>query len=253
MINKIFNEPNTDTLIRMEDNYLDLTVTSPPYNVDLGNNKYNKNPYDMYNDNKEHKEYISWLKDIFTLVYQKTKKGGRCVINIGDGQNGRVPTHSDIIQMMVNIGWIPMTTIIWDKNNVSSRTAWGSFKSPSSPSFPTPFEYIMAFAKEERKLQWKGESDLTNEEFVQWSLAKWTFTGENLKRVGHPAAFPIELPTRCVKMFSWVGSIVYDPFMGSGSTAIACIKSGRNYIGSEISKEYVDLSSNRIEGIKVDN
>jgi len=139
-----------------------------------------------------------------------------------------------------------MVTIIWDKNNVSSRTAWGSFNSPSSPSFPTPFEYILGFAKQERKLQWKGETDLSKEEFISWSLAKWTFGGENIKKIGHPAAFPIELPIRCIKMFSWIGSVVYDPFMGSGSTAIACVKTNRMYIGSEISKEYVDLSLSRI-------
>jgi site-specific DNA-methyltransferase (adenine-specific) len=246
-INKIYNEDNISTLNRMEDNYLDLTITSPPYNVDLGNNKYNKNPYDLYNDNKEHKEYIEWLKTIFTLVYQKTKSGGRCIINIGDGQNGRVPTHSDIIQMMVQIGWIPITTILWDKNNVSSRTAWGSFMSPSSPSFPTPFEYILAFSKEDRKLQIKGETDITKEEFISWSLAKWTFTGESAKRTGHPAAFPIELPIRCLKMFSWIDAIVYDPFMGSGTTAIACINNKRNWIGSEISAEYVGIANKRIE------
>lgn len=188
-LNKIYQEDCRETLKRMDDGFIDLTVTSPPYNVNLGDNKFNKNPYDLYNDNKEHKEYIGWLKIIFENVYQKTKSGGRCVINIGDGQNGRVPTHSDIIQMMTNIGWIPMTTIIWDKNNVSSRTAWGSFNSCSSPSFPTPFEYILVFAKEHRKLQWKGETDLTKEEFIPWSLAKWSFTGENLKRVGQPSCF----------------------------------------------------------------
>jgi site-specific DNA-methyltransferase (adenine-specific) len=245
-LNKIYNEDNISTLNRMEDNYLDLTITSPPYNVDLGNNKYNKNPYDLYNDNKEHKEYIEWLKTIFTLVYQKTKSGGRCIINIGDGQNGRVPTHSDIIQMMVQIGWIPLTIIVWDKNNVSNRTAWGSFMSPSSPSFPRTFEYVLAFSKEERKLQTKGETDLTKEEFIAWSLGKWSFTGESSKRIGHPAAFPIELPTRCMKLFSWINSIIYDPFMGSGTTAVSAIKNRRNYLGSEISAEYCDVANKRI-------
>lgn len=246
-INKIYNENCLDTMSRMPDCFIDLVVTSPPYNVDLGNNKHNKNPYDLYNDNKEHKEYIQWLISIFTIAYQKTKKGGRCIINIGDGQNGRIPTHSDIIQLMVNIGWLPMVTIIWDKNNVSSRTAWGSFMSPSSPSFPTPFEYILSFAKEDRKLQYKGESDLTKDEFIAWSLAKWSFTGESIKKIGHPAAFPIELPVRCLKMFSWIDSIVYDPFMGSGTTAIACMKNNRNFIGSEISEEYIKISEKRIK------
>jgi len=248
--NKIYNEDNLITLDRFDDDIIDLTITSPPYNVDLGNNKYNKTSYDIYNDNKEHKEYIEWLRVIFSKVYQKTKSGGRCVINVGDGSNGRIPTHSDIIQMMVNLKWIPTATIIWDKNNVSSRTAWGSFNSPSSPSFPTPFEYILVFSKYDRRLQYKGETDLTKEEFIAWSLAKWSFTGESGKKIGHPAPFPVELPLRCMKMFSWKDSIIYDPFMGSGTTAIACIQTGRQYVGSEISNHYYELSGDRIKKYK---
>lgn len=247
MLNKIYNENCLQTLGRMEDNTLDLTVTSPPYNVDLGNNKYNQSPYDLYNDNKDHKEYMGWLKEIFDTIYTKTKVGGRCVINVGDGKNGSVPTHSDIIQMMVSRGWVPMTTIIWHKQNIGARTAWGSFCSPSSPSFPTPFEYIMAFAKNTKKLQYKGETDITKEEFISWSLALWEFSGERCKKVGHPAAYPITLPLRCMKLFSWKDAVVYDPFMGSGSTAIACKMTGRNFIGSEISAEYVALANKRLE------
>ena len=144
------------------------------------------------------------------------------------------------------IGWIPFSFIVWDKNTTSSRTCWGSWLSPSCPSFPTPFEFILVFAKGNIKLQDKGETDLTKEEFIKWSLSKWAFTGENSKRVNHPAPFPVELPIRCIKMLSWLNAIVYDPFMGSGSTAIACIKTNRRYIGSEISKDYCILNENRI-------
>ena len=153
-LNKIYQENCEVTLKNMGDGLIDLTITSPPYNVDLGNNKHNKNPYDLYNDNKEHVNYIKWLRIIFNLIHTKTKNGGRCVINIGDGKNGSVPTHSDVIQFMCkDIGWIPITTIIWNKNQVGSRTAWGSFNSPSSPSFPSPFEYILVFGKKTKKLQ----------------------------------------------------------------------------------------------------
>lgn len=246
-LNKIYNEDCLTTIERMPEDFLDLTVTSPPYNVDLGNNKFNKNPYDLYNDNKNHKKYIEWLRSIFKGIYDKTKVGGRCVINIGDGQNGRVPTHSDIIQFMTHdLKWIPMFVIIWDKNSVSSRTSWGSFHSPSSPSFPSPFEYVLGFAKGSRKIQWKGETDLKKQEFIDWSLAKWTFSGESSKRVGHPAPFPLDLPLRCIKMLTWIGSTVYDPFSGSGTTAFACFENGRNYIGSEISEEYYNKSLERL-------
>ena len=222
ILNTFYNEDNIQTLNRMDDDFLDLTITSPPYNVDLGNNKLNKNPYNLYNDNLEHKKYISWLESVFSLVYKKTKHGGRCIINIGDGKNGSVPTHSDIIQFMVNIGWIPMTTIIWEKNQIGNRTAWGSFNSCSSPSFPTPFEYILVFCKGDKKLQWKGNTDLDKEDFIKWSLAVWKFAPETrMKKFGHPAMYPVELPLRCIKMFSWVGSVVYDPFMGLGTLALS--------------------------------
>ena len=247
MINKVFNEDNKLTLGRMEDNFLDLTITSPPYNVDLGNNKYNKKPYDLYKDNKDHTAYLLWLKPTFELVYQKTKKGGRCVINIGDGKNGKVPTHSDIIQFMKEIGWLPFTTILWNKSQVGNRTSWGSFNSPSCPSFPTPFEYILVFSKEQFKLSWKGESDLKKQEFIDWSLALWSFPGENSKKVKHPAPFPKELPKRCIKMLSWKDSIIYDPFSGSGTTLVVSKELGRYYIGSEISEEYYNNSLERLK------
>lgn len=249
MENKIFNEDNLVTLGNMPENYLDLTVTSPPYNVNLGKNKYNNNPYDLYNDNKPHKDYISWLREVFSQIYIKTKKGGRCVINVGDGENGKVATHSDIIQMMKEIGWIPMATIIWEKNNVSSRTAWGSFNSPSSPSFPTPFEYILVFAKETLKIQEKGETDLEKQEFVDWSLSLWKMKTESIKKIGHPAPFPEELVKRCLKMLTYKNAIVYDPFMGSGTTAVVCKKLYRIYIGSEISTDYCNDAQKRLNQI----
>jgi len=248
MINSIFNEDCLITLDRMEDGLLDLTITSPPYNVDLGNNKKNKTPYDIYKDNKPHQEYIQWMRSIFEKVYQKTKSGGRCIINIGDGKNGEIPTHVDITNFMLDVGWSYYTTIIWHKSQIGSRTAWGSFKSPSCPSFPTPFEFILVFYKETKKLSWRGETDLESKEFIDLSNSLWNFTPEtNMKKLGHPAAFPLELPRRCIKMFSWVDSVVYDPFMGIGTTPLACKMLNRKWIGSEISEEYYNISIDRLK------
>ena len=250
-INKIYSMDCLNGLRKMDDNTIDLVVTSPPYNVDLGNNKYNKNPYNLYNDNKEHQEYISWLKEIFSLVYLKLKSGGRVCINIGDSKNGAIPTHSDVIQMMCDIGYIPMTNIIWNKNTTSNRASFGSYLSPSCPSFPRGFEFILVFAKENRKLQYKGETDLTKEEFVEWTNGLWTFAPETRqKKIGHPAMFPEELPKRLIKMFSWKGALVVDPFMGSGTTAIACINTNRNYIGFELDTGYFNIATERIENHK---
>jgi site-specific DNA-methyltransferase (adenine-specific) len=232
----------------MPEDFIDLVITSPPYNVDLGNNKYNKTPYDLYNDNVDHKVYIGWLKARFHAIYQKMCVGGRCCINIGDGKNGAVPTSSDIIHFMKEIGYIPITHIIWDKSQVGNRTSWGSFLSPSCPSFPTPFEHILVFCKGDRKLHRKGVTDLMKEEFIQWSLALWKFPPETKqKAIGHSAMFPEELPKRCMKVFSWVGAVVYDPFMGAGTTAKVAAMNNRLYVGSEISKEYCEIARRRVD------
>ena len=251
-------EPNNIYLIDcikgielLVDNSIDLCVTSPPYNVNLGNNKYNKNPYNLYNDNKEHKQYIEWLKTIFFKLYFKLKDGGRVCINIGDGKNGAIPTSSDITHFMTReLNYIPMTHIIWEKSQVGNRTSWGSFKSPSSPSFPTPFENILVFAKGNKKLQYKGETDLTKQEFIDWSLALWRFAPETRqKKFGHPAMFPEELPKRCIKLFSWVGATVIDVFCGAGTTCKVAKKLNRNFIGFEIDKGYFEIAKKRIESV----
>ena len=243
----IYLEDCLDVIPRLEDGSIDLVCTSPPYNVDLGNNKYNKNPYSLYNDNKEHHEYINWLKGIFFAIYPKLKRGGRVCINVGDGMNGAVATSSDIIQFMSDL-YIPTAHIIWDKNQVANRTAWGSFQSPSCPSYPCPFEHILIFAKEDTKLQHSGKSDLTKEEFIQWAYSIWRFTPEiKAKEIGHPAPFPKELPYRCIKMNTYIGDTVFDPFMGSGTTGVVCQELGRNFIGCEIDKNYYDIAEKRIK------
>lgn len=246
-VNKIYNMNCVEGLKLLDDNVIDLIVTSPPYNVDLGNNKYNKNPYNLYKDNKEHHEYIDWLKDIFTLAYGKLKSGGRVCINIGDSKNGAIPTHSDVIQMMVDIGYIPMTNIIWNKNTTSNRASFGSYLSPSCPSFPRGFEFILVFAKENRKLQYKGETDLTKEEFVEWTNGLWSFAPEKRqKQFGHPAMFPEELPKRLIKMFSWKGALVVDIFNGAGTTTKVAKDLERTYIGFDISREYCEIAEDRL-------
>jgi site-specific DNA-methyltransferase (adenine-specific) len=236
----------------LPDASIDLVVTSPPYNVDLGNNKFNESPYDLYNDNKEHFEYINWLKDIFQKLYVKMKKSGRICINIGDGCNARVPTHADIIHFMCReLNYIPMGNIIWEKSQISNRFSWGSFASPSCPSFPKPFEYIMVFAKDSNKLQTKGETDLTPEEFKKWAFSIWKIAPEtDMKKIGHPAVFPVELPYRLIKMLSWKEATVFDPFNGSGTTGVACRMLQRNYIGIEISQKYIDISLDRINNVR---
>jgi site-specific DNA-methyltransferase (adenine-specific) len=149
---------------------------------------------------------------------------------------------------MTEIGYKPYTTIIWNKSQVGNRTAWGSFKSPSSPSFPTPFEYILVFYKKSKKLQHKGEIDIEKQEFIDWSLSIWNFAPETqMKKYGHPAMFPEELPKRLIKLFSYKKDVILDPFMGVGTTGVIAKRLGREFIGIEIDKQYFNIAKERIK------
>jgi len=242
----LFNNDCLVVIPRLQDESIDLVVTSPPYNVDLGKNKYNKNSYDHYDDNREHVEYITWLEMVFRSLYPKLRKGARVCIVIGDAKNGRVSTHSDIIQFMIKIGYLKYAHIIWNRDQVGNRMGWGSWCSPSCPSFPTPFEHILIFSKASLKLQTKGTTDLIPEEFKPWSLAMWHIAPENrMAKIGHPAMFPVEIPYRLIKMLGWKNSTVLDPFNGAGTTGLTCQMLDSSFIGIEISKAYCDISVDR--------
>jgi len=248
--NSIITGKCENLITYLADKSIDLLITSPPYNVDLGDNKYNKTPYDLYKDNKDHKEYIDWLCEIFRLVKPKMVQGGRVCINIGDGKNGQVPTHSDIMQFMVHkLGYIPKATIVWNKSQIGNRTAWGSFASPSNPSFPTPFEYIMIFCNDDQYKEGKKEDiTITDEEFIRNSLALWQFAPESqMQKFDHPAMFPIELPYRLIQSLSYRGNTVLDVFSGAGTTCLAAAMLDRHWIGFELSERYAERSRRRLK------
>ncbi len=240
-VDKIYNEDCLEGMKNIDNNYVDCIITSPPYNVGLA--------YDGYNDNREYNEYLSFMGDVFKESYRLLCDGGRMCINIGDGKNGSISTHSDFIQICKNIGFNVMTTIVWNKNTTSNRTSWGSFMSPSCPSFPRGFEYILIFSKG-KKLQKTGVSTITKENFIKWSNGLWVFAPESLKKIGHPAAFPLELPMRCIEMLTYKDAVVLDSFMGSGTTAIACIKGNRHFIGFELNMKYCEIACKRIKEVQ---
>jgi len=239
--NKIYCGRSEDLISELPNNSIDLAITSPPYNVNM--------PYDNYQDNKEYWDYISWLKVIFAELKSKLVKGGRVCINIGDKENGRIPTHSHIIGFMTHeLKYLLKTTIIWNKSQIGNRTSWGSWKSPANPSFPTPFEYILVFSNEvQEKVGEKEAITVSGEEFIVNSLALWTFAPENrMQELGHPAMFPIELPWRLIQQLSYKNDIVLDIFSGLGTTCLTAAMLKRRWIGFELSKCYVIGSEKRI-------
>lgn len=221
-------------------NSFDLTVTSPPYNVGI--------EYNSSNDTITYEEYLQWTEKWLKNLFYWTKDTGRLCLNIPLDKNkgGKKSVSSDIIQIAKSLGWKYQTTIIWNEGNISRRTAWGSWMSASAPYVIAPVELIVVFYKKEWKKNYKGQSDITREEFMEWTNGIWTFNGESKKRIGHPAPFPRELPKRCIKLFSYVNDTIFDPFLGSGTTLIETKLNNRIGIGLDISKEYCQLAKNRI-------
>ncbi len=221
---------------------IDLIVTSPPYNIDIHYNSHVDNlTYDKYSEFTR-----KWLKKCYKLA----KDDGRFCLNIPLDKNkgGQQAVCADITNIAKDVGWKYHSTIIWNEGNISRRTAWGSFMSASAPYVIAPVEVILVLYKKSwKKIGGSRKNDITKKEFIEWTNGIWTFNGESKKRVGHPAPFPIELPKRCIKLFSFIGNTVLDPFLGSGTTLIASYLNNRKGVGIDIDKEYCDLAIKRLK------
>ena len=224
-------------------NYVDLIITSPPYNVDIH--------YNSHADDLTHEDYLEFTKKWVKKCFELTKKEGRFLLNIPLDKNkgGQRSVGADITKIAKDIGWKYHSTIIWNEGNISRRTAWGSWMSASAPYVIAPVELILVLYKDSwKKTGGSRKNDITKQEFIDWTNGIWTFNGQSKKGAGgHPAAFPIELPRRCVKLFSFVDDIVLDPFLGSGSTLIATHLHNRKGIGIDIDKSYCDIAVERLK------
>jgi len=221
---------------------VDLIVTSPPYNVDIH--------YNSHKDDLSYEDYLEftqkWIKKCFDLA----KNEGRFLLNIPLDKNkgGQKSVGADITKIAKDVGWKYHSTIVWNEGNISRRTAWGSWMSASAPYVIAPVELILVLYKDSwKKTGGSRKNDITKQEFMDWTNGVWTFNGQSKKGAGgHPAAFPIELPRRCIKLFSFVGDTVLDPFLGSGSTLIASYLHGRKGIGIDIDKDYCNIAIDRL-------
>ena len=242
----IHGSADTKQLIPAES--VDLIVTSPPYNLGM---EYSRKPGA---DLRAYSDYLWFSETWMANALYWTKETGRMCVNmpVDISKGGKFPVLADLTQTAGWVGWQYHTTIIWNEGTISRRTAWGSWCSASAPHVIAPVEAIVVFYKDsDENGRWKkadkGVSDITKTEFMDWVLGLWTFPGESAKRVGHEAPFPRELPKRCIKLFSYVGDTVLDPFLGSGTTLIEASNLGRKGIGIELEKHYCDLAEKRIK------
>lgn len=221
---------------------INLVITSPPYNLGI--------EYDNWNDNLSYSEYLnfttSWLQKIYDII----PDDGRVCINIPvkitmpSDKTKNIPLEALFINLALNIGFHYHNTIIWDKGNIV-KTCWGSFANASSPFIRDNIECIIILYKKQWKRLTKGTTTIDNKEFTTWTQTLWKFPG--VRRNDHPAPFPLELPLRCIKLFSYKEDIILDPFIGSGTTAIACEDLERQWVGVDISEKYISIAKKIIK------
>ncbi len=232
-----------ENMAAIPNNSLHLMITSPPYNVSK-----------EYDEDLSLEEYLEMLKNVFSETYRVLVNGGRACINVANiGRKPYIPLSDYISQIMIELGFNMRGEIIWNKAaSASPSTAWGSWQSASNPTLRDIHEYILIFSKGDcKRNRNKEEKDIkqnsiSREDFMEWTKSIWTFKAESAKRIGHPAPYPIDLPYRLIQLYSFKTDVILDPFMGSGTTGIAALKSDRKFIGFEISQKYIDLANERI-------
>jgi site-specific DNA-methyltransferase (adenine-specific) len=232
------------------DESIDLIVTSSPYNVGID--------YGVYKDNLSFQEYYSWVRKWLEECYRVNKVGGRICLNIPLCANVSVKKGEHLetfvdkfLTIMSEVGYSNRETIVWFKaynedieKFCGGNTAWGSWLSPSNPYCRTFTEFILVAHKIEPKIQHEGKSDMTKEEFLKFSRNYWIMATENNR--DHPAPYPEELPYRCIKFYSYIGDMVLDPFLGSGTTMKVARELNRDCIGIEIDPQSIKMIKNRV-------
>lgn len=240
-INTIVHQSAEDMGV-LPDNTVHLMITSPPYNVSKA-----------YDDDLSLTEYLQLLENVFTETYRVLVNGGRACINIANiGRKPYIPLSDYVSRMMLKIGFNMRGEIIWNKAaGAGVSTAWGSWQSASNPTLRDVHEYILVFSKGDYgRKKGERENTITKAQFMEWTKSIWNFNTVSAKKIGHPAPFPEELPYRLIQLLSFKNDLILDPFMGSGQTAIAALKSARNYIGFDVNQDYIQLANQRLKELK---
>lgn len=229
----------SEDMHHLPDESVHLIVTSPPYNVGMD--------YDKHNDMLAFDEYRTMLNRVWKECYRVLADGGRIAVNVKDMfRTPCIPLDAYVTTDMIAIGYLMRGHIIWYKGaNVGASPIRGSWGSPHNPILTGVCEHLLVFSKGTYKRN-KRDKTMDNIEYNEYTQDVWNVIPESATRIGHPAPFPVELPRRLIKLYSFRDDVVLDPFMGSGTTLVAAKELNRQYVGYDISQNYCELAEQRL-------
>jgi len=247
------------TDVQVADGSVALMITSPPY---FAGKEYET---DLARGHvpASYAEYLEMLTEVFAVTLAKLEPGGRIAVNVANlGRKPYRSLSSDVIAILQDdLGMLMRGEIIWQKaKGAGGSCAWGSFRSPQNPVLRDVTERIILASKgrfdraikrsEREKRGLPHKATIETNEFLESTLDVWEIPSERATSVGHPAPFPVALPRRLIELYTYRDDLVLDPFMGSGSTALAAVETGRHYVGFDTESEYVELARQRIAAVE---
>lgn len=253
-LNKIYQQDARHMRRQLDDSSVALIVTSPPY---FAGKEYEQ-ALGTNGIPATYLKYLEMLHQVFSECKEVLEPGGRIAVNVANlGRRPYRSLASDIIRIFEELGLLLRGEVIWQKGKGATNScAWGSFQSPINPVLRDITERIIIASKgrfdralkpeERHKLSKPSASTISRDEFLEATIDLWDIPPESAKQVGHPAPFPVELPKRLIDLYTFEGDIVLDPFMGSGTTAVAALRTKRHYLGFETDQNYVSQANKRI-------
>ena len=259
VVDQLFcDDARTMTNQQVADNSVALVVTSPPY--------FTGKEYEL-DAGKGHVpatyvEYLDLIHDVLAVCVDKLEPGGRMAINVAN--LGRKPYRSlsaDMIFILQDrLGLLLRGEVIWQKaKGAGGSCAWGSFRSPQNPVLRDVTERVLVASKgrfdravkrSEREARGLPHvATIETDEFLESTIDIWEIKSASASRVGHPAPFPVELPRRLIELYTYQGDLILDPFIGSGTSAVAAVETGRHYIGFDTEESYIELARQRLTGL----
>lgn len=242
MKHRIISGDCREALKTLQSNSVNLVITSPPYNVGIN--------YEIWQDNSPLNEYLKFTREWLSECFRVLTDDGRICVNVPTARYKENAVGLFLFyEVMKDIGFKDRELIMWvkrrdsDRQFVVKRRIYGTWN-PVNPMLRNPMEAILVMNKNHERLNYYGESDLSQREFLEWNYTIWEIDTE-MDRT-HPAPFPVELPRRLIKLYSFVGNTILDPFLGSGTTMKACLELSRKSIGIELNPDYVEMARRRV-------